>query len=494
MDAKHKISFVPLFYYKFIRFIPLFYYKCMEFIPLFYYKICIFVPLFYYKKMIKRNIINELRDWRKRKDRKPLVLRGARQVGKTTLVDEFGREFDIYLKLNLEEPEHIQLFDAYKNMDTLLTGIYLVNGAEKKEAPTLLFIDEIQNSPRAVSLLRYFYEKAPRLYVIAAGSLLESLTGSHISFPVGRVEYMAVRPCSFNEFLGAMGHTELQKAHLKGEIPESIHHTANNLFNQYALVGGMPEVVAHYAENKDILALGRVYNTLLSGYQLDTEKYASTGSMRHILRHILSKGWLYAAQRVKFERFGESDYRSREVGEAFRLLEKAMLVEMAYPYSGYRLPIMPELKRSPKLLWLDTGIVNYVAGLQKDVFNVHDISDAWRGKIAEHIVGQELLAENSHFSAQRNFWVRNVHGSEAEIDFIIQQDSRVIPVEVKSGHNSKLRSLHQFMEEADHQTAVRMWSGPYSVDTITTPKGKTFTLYNIPFYYAGVLDLILRAD
>jgi len=441
--------------------------------------------------MISRNIINDLQEWSKRKKRKPLVLRGARQTGKSTLVDEFGKNFAVYLKLNLEEPEHIYLFNTYQNMDTLLTGIYLINEAERKDAPTLLFIDEIQNSPLAVSLLRYFYEKTPWLYVIAAGSLLESLIGRHISFPVGRVEYLAVHPCSFNEFLGAMGNAELQKAQRTGEIPESIHSVAINLFNQYALVGGMPEVVADYAENKDILALGRIFNTLLSGYRDDTEKYAPTDSMRHILRHILNAGWNYAGQRIKFERFGESDYRSREVGEAFRLLEKAMLLEMAYPYSGFQIPVTPELKRSPKLLWLDTGIVNYVAGIQKEIFNVKDITGAWRGKVAEHIVGQELLSENIDFSAKRNFWVRNAHTSEAEVDFIIQHDSRVIPVEVKSGHNSKLRSLHLFMDEVEHQTAIRIWSGAFSVDKVTTTSGKSFNLYNIPFYYAGILEKLL---
>jgi len=462
------------------------------FIPVFYYKFSIFVPVFYYKYMINRNIISDLNDWSKRKKRKPLVLRGARQVGKTTLVDEFGQNFAIYLKLNLDEPEHIQLFESYENMDTLLTGIYLVNGKERKNMPTLLFIDEIQNSPRAVSLLRYFYEKTPWLYVIAAGSLLESLIGKHISFPVGRVEYMAVHPCSFNEFIGAMGNTGLQKAQWAGEIPESVHSIAINLFNQYALIGGMPEVVAEYAENKDILALGRIYNTLLSGYQDDTEKYAPTDSMRHILRHILNTGWNYAMQRIKFERFGESDYRSREVGEAFRLLEKAMLLEMVYPYSGYRVPVISELKRSPKLLWLDTGIVNYVAGIQKEIFSVKDIADVWRGKVAEHIVGQELLSGNTNFLAKRNFWVRNVPGSDAEIDFIVQHDNQVIPVEVKSGHNSKLRSLHLFMDEVEHRTAIRIWSGKFSIDNITTPKGKLFNLYNVPFYYAGILDKLVN--
>ena len=441
--------------------------------------------------MIKRNIIKDLQDWSKQKKRKPLVLRGARQVGKTTLIDEFGKNFAIYLKLNLEEPEHIQLFETYQNMDTLLTGIFLVNGVERREAPTLLFIDEIQNSPRAVSLLRYFYEKTPELHVIAAGSLLESLIGRQISFPVGRVEYMAMHPCSFNEFLGAMEKTELQKAHRAGEIPDALHTTTLNLFNQYALVGGMPEIVANYACNKDILSLRKIYNSLLSGYQDDTEKYAPTGSMRHILRHILKTGWNFAAQRIKFERFGSSDYRSREVGEAFRLLEKAMLLEMVYPYSGYQAPVLPELKRSPKLLWLDTGIVNYVAGIQKEIFNTNDIADAWRGKVAEHIVGQELLSENSDFLTRRNFWVRNSHSSDAEVDYILQYDSQLIPVEVKSGHNSKLRSLHLFMDEVEHQIAIRIWSGKFSVDKVTTSKGKSFYLYNVPFYYSGVLETVI---
>jgi len=442
--------------------------------------------------MITRNVISDLHDWSKRRKRKPLVLRGARQVGKTTLIDEFGKNFAIYLKLNLEEPEHFQLFESYKNMDTLLTGIYLVNGIARKDVPTLLFIDEIQNSPRAVSLLRYFYEKTPWLYVIAAGSLLENLIGRQISFPVGRVEYLAVHPCSFNEFLGAMGNTELQKAQQAGEIPESLHSIAINLFNQYALVGGMPEVVADYAENKDILGLGRIFNTLLSGYQDDTEKYAPTGSMRHILRYIIQTAWNYAGQRIKFERFGESNYRSREVGEAFRLLEKAMILETVYPYSGYKVPIISELKRSPKLLLLDTGIANYVAGIQKEVFNVNDITDAWRGKVAEHIVGQELLSGKTDFLVKRNFWVRNIHGSDAEIDFIFQRDSQVIPVEVKSGHNSKLRSLHLFMDEVEHQIAIRIWSGTFSIDKVTTQKGKLFYLYNVPFYYSGVLETLLN--
>ena len=133
-----------------------------------------------------------------------------------------------------------------------------------------------------------------------------------------------------------------------------------------------------------------------------------------------------------------------------------------------------------------------MAGIQSEVFSVKDIADAWRGKVAEHITGQELLSENNIFSAKRNFWVRNANSSDAEIDFIVQHNSLVIPIEVKSGHNSKLRSLHLFMDEVEHQTAIRIWSGNFSVDKVNTPKGKAFYLYNIPFYYAGILEILMK--
>ncbi|MDR2084398.1 MAG: AAA family ATPase, partial [Bacteroidales bacterium] len=395
--------------------------------------------------MFYRNAIAELRKWANNKNRKPLILRGARQVGKTTLVNEFAKEFDIYLKLNLEREADFNLFENNMEVNDLLTAIYLLNNKPKKEVKTLLFIDEIQNSPKAVAKLRYFYEEAPHIHVIAAGSLLESLIDKHISFPVGRVEYMAVRPCSFNEFLGAIGESELKEYHLEAQIPAALHSKIIRLFNTYTLIGGMPEVVNHYANNQDIVSLQNIYETLLTGYRDDVEKYASGDMLRNILRHILTVGWNYAGQRITFERFGNSSYRSREMGEAFRVLEKTMLLELVYPTTSTEIPLSPEPKRSPKLLWLDTGLVNYSAGLQKELFVAKDISEAWRGKIAEHIVGQELLVTNNRFSHKRFFWVRDARGSSAEVDYVIQIADKVIPIEVKSGNNAKLRSLHQFM-------------------------------------------------
>lgn len=442
--------------------------------------------------MFYRNAIAELRKWANNKNRKPLILRGARQVGKTTLVNEFAKEFDIYLKLNLEREADFNLFENNMEVNDLLTAIYLLNNQPKKEVKTLLFIDEIQNSPKAVAKLRYFYEEAPHIHVIAAGSLLESLIDKHISFPVGRVEYMAVRPCSFNEFLGAIGESELKEYHLEAQIPAALHSKIIGLFNTYTLIGGMPEVVNHYANNQDIVSLQNIYETLLTGYRDDVEKYASGDMLRNILRHILTVGWNYAGQRITFERFGNSSYRSREMGEAFRVLEKTMLLELVYPTTSTEIPLSPEPKRSPKLLWLDTGLVNYSAGLQKELFGAKDISEAWRGKIAEHIVGQELLATNNRFSHKRFFWVRDARGSSAEVDYVIQIADKVIPIEVKSGNNAKLRSLHQFMEKASHNIAIRTWTNPFSVDEVTTPIGKTFKLYNLPYYYTGQIEKIVN--
>lgn len=441
--------------------------------------------------MFERNVLTELRQWAARPGHKPMVLRGARQVGKTTLVNQFAAEYEVYLKLNLEKAVDRQLFETDASMDELVTTIYLLNNQERRAVPTLLFIDEIQNSPRAVAMLRYFYEEVSGIDVIAAGSLLENLIDKHITFPVGRVEYMAVRPCSFNEFLGAVGENALKTAQQRGAVPAPLHNKMMRLFNTYTLTGGMPEVVNSYAEHRDIISLKYIYETLLTGYRDDVEKYSATESMRNVIRHILNAGWIYAAQRITFEKFGNSLYRSREMGEAFRTLEKTMLLELAYPVTSVLVPVAPEPKRSPKLLWLDTGLVNYVGGIQKELVNIPDISDAWMGRIAEQIVGQELLSVDSRFSHKRCFWV-NGTGSEAEVDFVIQFDGKVIPIEVKSGHNSRMRSLHQFMDKAPHDIAVRFWGGPFSIDPVVTPRGKRFRLFNLPYYYAGQINEVLQ--
>jgi len=446
------------------------------------------------RKMFERNIIAELEKWIAKPNHKPLVLRGSRQVGKTTLVDSFSENFENYLYLNFEKsPSAMTLFEKEQTIDDLMAEIFLFCNKENKQGKTLLFIDEIQNSKAAISKLRYFYEaKLPDLYVIAAGSLLETILNKKVSFPVGRVEYLAVRPCVFNEFLRAIGETQLEKALLAQRIPEALHDKTMNLFNTFTLIGGMPEVIADYAANKNFIGLNSIYESLLTGYRDDIEKYAKNETMSQTIRYILQSGWKFAAERITLGGFAGSSYKAREMGEAFRTLEKTFILELCYPTTDNLVPITKDLKRSPKLLWLDCGLVNYAANVQKEIFGAADILDAWRGKVAEQIVAQELLALDCRVSNQRNFWVRNKKDSDAEVDFVLQKDSKVIPIEVKSGHNAKLRSLHLFMEEAPHDIAVRVWSQPFSIDEVATQKGKKFKLINLPFYYVGVLEGVLE--
>lgn len=441
--------------------------------------------------MINRILINQLRDWKERSNRKPLILRGARQVGKTTLINEFSKEFPVYLKLNLENNADRELFQQYDDIHELINAIYLFNHQLKQDVPTLLFIDEIQNSLKAVAMLRYFYEEAGYIHVVAAGSLLESLLDKQrISFPVGRVEYMALRPCSFIEFLEGVGE-EFDAQLIKTQEASPVHERIIRLFNMYTIVGGMPAAVMQYAENRDILSVTPIYESLLESYRDDAEKYATNETAIRTIRHLLQVGWNYAGEAISFEGFGGSHFKSREMGDAFRTVEKALLLELVYPTSETRLPVLPDFRKKPKLIWMDTGLVNYVAGIQTELFTSTDILDVWRGRIAEQITAQELLTLDSRVSIKRNYWRRNKAGSDAEVDFVYPYNGKLIPIEVKSGHNAHLRSLHQYMEKAPHDIAVRVWSQPFSVNQVTTPQGKEFRLINLPFYYLGILNKVL---
>jgi uncharacterized protein len=180
------------------------------------------------------------------------------------------------------------------------------------------------------------------------------------------------------------------------------------------------------------------------------------------------------------------------MGEAVRTLEKALILELSYPSTATTIPILPDFKKSPKLFWLDTGLVNYSVGLQNELFGIKDISELWKGKIAEHIVGQELVSFSTAVSAKRFFWVREARNAQAEVDFLFSYNGILIPIEVKSGNCAKLKSLHAFMELSSQDIAIRFWNNSFSSDTITLPSGKKYILYNLPFYYAGKLETFLK--
>lgn len=440
--------------------------------------------------MIQREILSEMKAWKADPNRKPLILRGARQVGKSTLVDMFAREYEVYLKLNLDIAADRELFERYDDVQELTDAIFVHCRTMKSDRTTLLFIDEIQNSPKAVAMLRYFHERLGHLHVIAAGSLLESLIGDHISFPVGRVQFMAVRPCSFVEYLNGIG-DDFDAGLIREMCADMAHERIMKHFKNYCIVGGMPEAVIRYAENKDILSAGRVHNRLITSYSDDVEKYAQNATMTKVIRFIIRYGWNYGGQIISFDKFANSPYKTREIGEAMRIIEKAMLLELAYPVISTQLPLQPSFTRRPKLLWLDTGLLNYAAGVIEDVFSASDIQDAWRGNVAEHIVAQELLAYNSNVLARRNFWVNPKPGSSSEVDFVVNLDGKCVPIEVKSGTNAHLRSLQVFMDQSPHNMAFRVWSKPLRIDEVKTPSGKTFRLVSLPFYYISRLSALL---
>jgi uncharacterized protein len=436
--------------------------------------------------MFYRIIHNELKNWSQSPTRRPLILRGARQVGKTTVVDAFGKTFEQYIKLNLETSDDKNLFTTSTDIHKLVQAIFFAKQKEfAKRAHTLLFIDEIQQVDGALNMLRYFYEEYPDLRVIAAGSLLETILHRKTQVPVGRVEYRVMRPVSFPEFLKALGYDLAleQLEHLP--LNDFAHQTLLGLFHTYALIGGMPEIIANYADHRDLTALPVIYERLINAYLDDVEKYGKTDIHVRVIRHCIRVCFTEAGKRIKFQHFGRSDYSSREVADALRTLERVFLLSLLYPTVSPVLPLLPDLRKSPRLQVLDTGMMNYFLRIQTDILGTDDLNKVYQGTIIEHLVGQELLALQFNPLSSLNFWVREKKTALAEIDYVYPFESKLVPIEVKSGKTGSLKSLHSFMDEAPHDLAIRFWSKPLNLSTVTTPSGKSFRLLSLPYYLAS---------
>ena len=442
--------------------------------------------------MFKRDIQTDLEKWQKELPRKPLVIRGARQVGKTTVINHFAKNFEQYIYLNLELPDDRQPFEQFSNIETLLQAIFFVkNKSLLQKQRTLLFIDEIQAAPEALSILRYFYEQESNIAVIAAGSMLETLFDKNISFPVGRVEYKVLRPVSFPEFLSAMNETAAREQLEQIPTASFAHQKLLSLFHTYALIGGMPEAVQHYRTHKDLVSLAPIYDSLLTSYMDDAEKYARNDPQMQLIRHAIRSSFAQAGKRIKFQGFGNSNYGSREMGEALRALQKALLLCLVYPATGYTLPLLPDLKKSPRLHMFDTGLMNYFAGIQREILSTDDLCKVYQGRMIEHLVGQELLAFQHQSLSALHFWVREKKTSVAEVDYLFPYEGMLVPVEVKSGSEGKLRSLHLFMDSTPHTIAVRFYAGEVSITKASTPQGKQFNLLNLPYYAVSQIEKYL---
>lgn len=443
----------------------------------------------FYKMSFNRNIFNNLVRWKNKPSRKPLVLRGARQVGKTTLVEEFSKTYTYHIMLNLERSEHVRYFNDFSNVQKIVEAMFIEHNIPiNQRSNTLLFIDEIQESPKAIALLRYFYEDLPDLHVISAGSLLEHVMQEVKSFPVGRIENLYLHPLNFSEYLEARRLSVVLDEFNKIPVSNNAHRALQNHFHDYAIIGGMPEVVRTYITQKSISDLLPVYESIWSTYKEDIEKYARNSTEARVIRHIVNTAHLYVDKRIKFQNFGNSNYRSREVGEAMRNLNDAKVIQLIYPSTNVNPPIIANLRKAPRLQFLDTGLVNYELGIQADMLAMKDLNTAYKGAIIPHLITQELMSLQSYQYKKPNFWVREKSQASSEVDIIFQHQDMIIPIEIKSGKEGKLRSLHQFVEQSPHPYAIRMYAGEFKVEQHQTPTAKKkYLLMSLPYYLGNKL-------
>lgn len=434
--------------------------------------------------VFQRKVLSTLEEWFQKSERKPLIIRGARQTGKTTAVRMLAESIPGYLELNLEAPGEKSVFTRNLPVEDLVSAIRLEKNVQAPLENSLLFLDEIQACPEAFNYIRYLYEQLPQLAVIASGSLLEAYIGKNgMNFPVGRVEQTFVFPVTFSEFLGAVGKAEMRS--LLGAIPfpDYALQAVYDEFVRYSIAGGMPEPVQRLAQGRKLDSLQQYYSSLLLAFQDDVPKYATGTAMRRVIGHCLESAPLYAGTRIKFAEFGNSSYRSREVGEAMRTLQQAMLLDLVYPTSDVKIPAKPNLRKHPKLFFLDSGLLAHSVGIQADLLGSGDLNEAFRGALAEQQIAQTLKS----MGCRMLFWARETRGSKAEVDFLYQKSGMLIPIEVKSGSTGRLRSLHSFIDGCPHSYAVRFYGGPVTVDELKTVKGKSFRLLNLPHFLCEYL-------
>lgn len=361
-----------------------------------------------------------------------------------------------------------------------------------KKNSTLIFIDEVQENPKVLSALRYFYEDFPHLHVVVSGSLLEFALENLEHVPVGRVEYAELHPLNFEEFLCGENAQAilniLKEVPIKNELLGPIFQK----FHTYAMIGGMPKITSTYLNDQNLSRVVNLYASIITAYKSDTEKYAQNNTQRKILRHIMNTAPFEIDNRIKLANFGGSSFKSREVKEAISALEKAKILELVYPTTNTSIPAYPDFKKSPRLNFLDIGLVNFQLGLHKELLNIKDLNDSSRGKLVQQIVMQELKSISYLPNKKLNFWVRDEQGTSSEIDIVYPYQNMLIPIEIKSGASGTLRSLHEYMDRCTHNFALRFYGGKISVETLKTNKGKEYKLLNLPYFLAARLDNYLE--
>lgn len=443
--------------------------------------------------------------WFKQSRRKPLVIRGARQVGKTWLVRDFAQRKSLDLiELNFERDP--LLVDAFASNDPkhIIQELELVTSRRIETGSVLLFLDEIQAAPQLLAKLRWFHEELPRLAVVAAGSLLDFALAEHsFSMPVGRIQYLHLEPLSFEEFLEAESQSiQLEKLkswppNAQAHISDTLHSKLLDTFRNYLLVGGMPEAVARWNDEKSFLACAEAHHSLLETFRDDFAKYAGRVPHHRIARVFESVPRQLGCKFKYATVPGEE--RAEAIKQALELLCKARLCHRIHSTHAQGLPLGAETnERMFKVSFLDTGLASASSGLwQGKPTSVANLTLANQGALAEQFVAQSLRTNMPSFQESAlHYWSRERRGSEAEVDFVISHGSHIIPIEVKAGTTGTLKSLHLFMAERQLPLAIRVNGDKPSLNPVDaktqTGKAARYQLLSLPFYLVGQIPRLIE--
>lgn len=416
----------------------------------------------------KRLIDNYLSEWASRDTHKPVLLRGARQVGKSTAVKELSKKFDSFVEINFEkQPKYKILFDDDLDVKRIVPQISAIYGTSIKPGQTLLFLDEIQECPRAIMALRFFKEDMPELHVIAAGSLLEFALKELPTFGVGRIHSMFMYPMTFDEFLEANGQQLLietqNEASIDNPLPEPIHNKLVDFLRTYMLVGGMPEAVKTWVEYHDYIRCQEVQDDIVVTYEDDFPKYKKNVDPT-LLRRTLRSVAVQAGKKFVYTKVG-LDYKTAEVKKAVELLTLAGILHPVTHTDANGLPLGSEEDKSyQKMLLLDTGLLlrllnmslGDVSELTTQILTASATDLANKGPMAEMVVGLEMLHNMSpNIRHELYYWVRHAKNSQAEIDYIATYLQTVVPIEVKADTQGGMKSLWAFMRDKRLHYAIR---------------------------------------
>jgi len=408
---------------------------------------------------MKREIIQYLEEWKNRKERNPLIIRGARQVGKTYLIEEFAKTyFNNCLQVNLEEKPELKKLFFDNDVKRILSELSILLNEDVSYGNSLLFIDEIQTCPEAIQSLRYFKEKIPQLHVICAGSLLDhTLNEMKLPMPVGRVEFLYMYPLNFKEFLVAIHKKKLvsyiEEFDFTKPFSEVIHNQISKYLRFYFFIGGMPAVVKSYAIDNKLSEIQRIHNDILTSLQYDFSKYG-TRKQQEYLQIVLKYCGRYPGRKIKYSNI-DKEIRSTFLKDSIKKLELSRIIHTVKHSNANKIPLTEYMKEDIyKTIFIDIGFVNQFN--QIELTELDNLVTANEGTLAEQFVGQELLANNkAYLSPELFYWSREEKSSNAELDFIFQHKNRIYPIEVKAGKTGTLKSMQIYIYEKKLYNGIR---------------------------------------